>query len=96
MVQVLGVITDNAANMTCWVSKWKDDMEHEIIIDYEITDEELEEAVLPLTSGDVNAVHVRCAAHTLQLAIKDGIRNISGQLLQKVRIRQGLFSFETL
>ena len=88
--QVLAVVTNNASNMTLAVQKLS---EHSITVVAENEDELegisiLEENSLAFRydSEFKTMTHMRCAAHTLQLAIRDGlkVRHVAS-LISKIR-----------
>lgn len=69
---VVGITTDNARNLISGVSILQEEQETQSLISFE---EDLDGAVDSMSSGDVNMVHIRCAAHTLQLAVRDALES---------------------
>ncbi len=86
-LQVVGCTTDNASNMVCGIQQLHDEAELQTIIDIEI--DEVDGAVEALTGESVHMVHVRCAAHTLQLAVRDALET-QQPLLEKVRYQRSV------
>nr|XP_022908982.1 uncharacterized protein LOC111420259 [Onthophagus taurus] len=92
--QILSIVTDNASNMKTTIDKLNLDEslqnhksnednvdDEEIVIDLET--EETEYIALA-SQHKIN--HMRCAAHTLQLAIRDGLKEVHAtQLIGKIR-----------
>ena len=84
--QVLAIVTDNASNMTSFVEKFNqsnsEDEESDFDSSVELDEEEVSYSVMELGV----ASHMRCAVHTLQLAIRDGLKkNQVKQLVTKLR-----------
>lgn len=79
--QVLAIVSDNAANMVKTVKLFneepQDDQDTEPEED-EFDEEEDSDTTMHEIAGSVSAAcmtsHMRCAAHTLQLAVRDGIK----------------------
>jgi len=89
--QVLAVVTDNASNMTLAVQKLSEDS---ITVIAEIEDklegisilEEETSLAFRYDSEFKTMTHMRCAAHTLQLAIRDGLKvRHAASLISKIR-----------
>jgi hypothetical protein len=80
--QVLAVVTDNATNMVSTVAKLnEEDMESE-----ESDDDEDHAEELPEVADELQIHHMRCGAHTLQLAIRDGLKQKhAANLIGKIR-----------
>ena len=89
--QVLEVVTDNASNMTLAVQKLSEDSinivaENEDELEGISTLEEETSLAFRYDSEFKTMTHIRCAAHTLQLAIRDGlkVRHVAS-LISKIR-----------
>ena len=89
--QVLAVVTDNASNMILAVQKLSEDSinivaENEDELKGISTLEEETSLVFRYDSEFKMLTHMRCAAHTLQLAIRDGlkVRHVAS-LISKIR-----------
>ena len=67
---MLGITTDNARNMVSGVTSLQEEQEVQTLVNFE---EDVIGAVEAMTDGAVNMMHVRCAAHTLQLAVRDAL-----------------------
>ena len=85
--QVLAVVTDNASNMTLAVKKlYEDPVAEECEND---TDQEGLSALddsMNLAFSFSAMSHMRCAAHTLQLAIRDGLKiDTVASLISQIR-----------
>ena len=77
--QVLAVVTDNASNMTLAVQKLSEDSinivaENEDELEGISTLEEETSMACRYHSDFKTMTHMRCAAHTLQLALRDGLK----------------------
>ncbi|GLV40086.1 hypothetical protein CBL_02971 [Carabus blaptoides fortunei] len=83
--QILSIVTDNATNMTSAVQKLNVNDEEMEEDPFENIDEEFSESLnidenetinnaVDDFIGTSNISHMRCAAHTLQLAIRDGLK----------------------
>lgn len=90
VTQVLAIVTDNASNMVSTVEKLnaeaheKTSSDEEEFIEEEI-DNSVEDAVNEL-SDIYKMYHMRCAVHTLQLAVRDGLKQRhASSLIGKVR-----------
>ena len=71
--QVLAIVTDNASNMARSVEKFKVLPEVEADEDSSALDEVFDSAMSRMV-GFSSTTHMRCAVHTLQLAIRDGLK----------------------
>lgn len=76
--QIVSIVTDNARNMLSTVEKLstieaEDDIDdYSIMDDYSILDDTFDD-----TASELFKIHhMRCAVHTLQLAIRDGLREV--------------------
>ena len=90
--QVLAVVADNASNMTLAVKKLSEDSvvdENEAESEQEGTstlDETIASAFTDYTQEFSTMSHMRCAAHTLQLATRDGLKiNSVASLIIRIR-----------
>lgn len=61
-MQVMSVVTDNASNMVCGINQIVEEMQLDMI-----------ECDPDVNTDNMFGTHVRCAAHGLQLAVKDAI-----------------------
>ena len=80
-IQVFALVTDNAFNMTLAVKKLSEDLADESEDDDSDTEQESNSTFyesINLAFSDsllfIAMSHMRCAAHTLQLAICDGLK----------------------
>lgn len=78
--QIIAIVTDNASNMILTTEKLNDENENIEEQECEIVDEFSRDAF----KNDIQ--HMRCAAHTLQLAIRDGLKNKNAsKIIAKLR-----------
>nr|XP_022910784.1 uncharacterized protein LOC111421821 [Onthophagus taurus] len=89
--QILSIVTDNASNMKTTIDKLNLDesLQNHKSNEDNVDDEEividLETEYIALAS-QLKINHMRCAAHTLQLAIRDGLKEVHAtQLIGKIR-----------
>ncbi|CAK8690142.1 unnamed protein product [Clavelina lepadiformis] len=89
--QVLAIVTDNASNMTLAVKKLSEDCfvdenEDDVKVEGIPTLDEISTLAFANHSEFKNMSHMLCAAHTLQLAIRDGlkVRHVAS-LISKIR-----------
>jgi len=93
--QVLALVTDNASNMTLAVKKLAEDSAFDperedygdSSDDETVLDDMINLAFLDYSQDTTTTMsHMRCAAHTLQLAIRDGLKtNVVAVLISKIR-----------
>lgn len=81
--KVVAVVSDNGSNMVKAFKVLDDETD-------ENDEEELDENEnsVPITV-EFSSVHVRCFCHTLQLAVKDGIRSCSNRSISNALTRAG-------
>ena len=81
-------MTDNASNMTSFVEKFNQSNNEDEESDFEVDGStELDEEDVSYSVMELGvASHMRCAVHTLQLAIRDGFKEKQvKQLITKLR-----------
>ncbi|XP_071057018.1 uncharacterized protein [Onthophagus taurus] len=92
--QILSIVTDNASNMKTTIDKLNLDesLQNHRSNDDNVDDEEIvidletEETEYIALASQLKINHMRCAAHTLQLAIRDGLKEVHAtQLIGKIR-----------
>jgi len=72
--QILAIVTDNASNMASSVEKFNEmNVSVEVDEDTSGLNEEFDRALSGMVEFSSTA-HMRCAVHTLQLAIRDGLK----------------------
>ncbi|CAK8680817.1 unnamed protein product [Clavelina lepadiformis] len=89
--QLLAIVTDNASNMNLAVEKLAEDCivdenEDDVEVEDIPTLDEISTWAFAYHSEFKNMSHMRCAAHTLQFAIRDGlkVRHVAS-LISKIR-----------
>ena len=86
LANIICCVTDNATNMVKLVSMMNEDLQQNEEVESETEENETLPGTLDLQSlVPINCEHMRCAVHTLQLAIHDGLKNTASGVIAKLR-----------
>ena len=86
LANIICCVMDNAANMVKLVSMMNEDLQQNEEDESETEENETLPGTLDLESSvPINCEHMRCAVHTLQLAIQDGLKKTASEVIAKLR-----------
>ena len=86
LANIICCVTDNATNMVKLVSMMNEDLQQNEEVESETEENEILPGTLDLESSvPINCEHMRCAVHTLQLAINDGLKETASGVVAKLR-----------